>query len=126
PARESGTAGTLRRWPGRYRGRPRCRPSGAASTTVPDGPAVLPSYLDPALDGVDDLGHGVVDRHAVVLRPVAVPERHGVLGAIFVARDEHVWHLLLLRGADLLLHPVVAGVDLGSDPPRPQPLRDVP
>ena len=62
----------------------------------------------------DDVRHRLVERHAVALRAVAVAERDRAVGDVLVAGDRHERDLLLLRGADLLLHPVVA-----RRPPRP-------
>src|SRR6478735_7532756 len=66
-------------------------------------------------DGGGDLGDRLVDRHPVLLRPVAVAERDRSGGAVVIPRDEHVGHLGLARVADLLREAVVAGVELGAD-----------
>ena len=58
--------------------------------------------------------------HAVLLLAVAVAERHRARGHVLVAGQQHERHLLLLRVADLLLHPVVARVDLDPDALRAQ------
>src|SRR5664280_3580883 len=40
-------------------------------------------------DCLGDLGDGLLDRHAVLLRAVAVAEGHRLMGAVLFPRDEH-------------------------------------
>src|SRR5271166_4464042 len=70
------------------------------------------SDLDPAGHGPGDLGDGIDDGHAVLLLAVTVAERDRAGRHVVVAGQQHVGHLLALRVADLLLHTVIAGVDL--------------
>src|SRR6266545_2381358 len=76
-------------------------------------------------DHVDHVRHGLVERYPVALRTVPVAERHGAARDVGVTRDRHERDLLLLRRADLLLHPLVGLVDLGPDPGRPQPRHEI-
>src|SRR3954451_20091128 len=78
----------------------------------------------PAGDGAGPLDDRVVERDAATLDAVAVADGHRTRLHVAVARDEHERHLLLLRVQDLLLHPVVGPVDLGTDALAGQPLDD--
>src|SRR5262249_43477835 len=80
--------------------------------------------LDAFGDPHPDPGARLVDRRAVLLLPAAVPERDRTGGDVVVPGQQHVGHLLALRVADLLLHPVRAVVDPDPDPLLAQPRRD--
>src|SRR5262249_51980376 len=67
----------------------------------------------------------VRDRDAVLLLTAPVAERDRARGDVVVPGQQHVRHLLPLRVPDLLLHPVVTGVDLGPDASLAQPARDL-
>src|SRR3954452_13085144 len=88
----------------------------------PRGPPAA-SYLDPAIDRVDHPGDRILDRDAIVLVTVAVAERDRAFLDVAVAGNHHEGHLLQLRIADLLLHPVVGLVDLNPDTPLAQAAR---
>src|SRR6266567_5640729 len=76
-------------------------------------------------DHLDDVGDRRVEGYPVALRAVPVPERDGTGGHVVVARDRHERDLLLLRGTDLLLHPLVGLVDLDPDALGAQPVGEV-
>ncbi|MBG9887287.1 hypothetical protein ABE10_12280 [Bacillus toyonensis] len=67
-------------------------------------------------DRPTDTFHGVHERDAVLLRPVAEAEGHGSGRTVLLPRDEDERHLARRVGADLLLHPIVGVVDLGAHP----------
>src|SRR6478735_11644758 len=73
------------------------------------------SDLGAALDRGEDLGDGVVDGHAVLLRAVAVAEGHGARGPVLLAGNEREGDLRLARVADLLREAVVARVELDAN-----------
>src|SRR5215469_6987800 len=95
------------------------------SSTAPGaGRSGTGSDLNPAGDGPGDLGDRVNDRYAVLLLPASIPERDCARRHVVVAGQQHVGDLLALCVADLLLHPVIAGVDLNPDTVLAQPGRD--
>src|SRR4051794_23488383 len=100
-------------------------PPGGARSGAPTRrhtPSAAPgsSDLGAALDRGQDLGDRVVDRHPVLLRAVAVAERHGASGPVLLTRDERERHLGLARVADLLGEAVVARVQLDPNSLAPQ------
>ena len=72
------------------------------------------------VDRVADAAHGLVDRHAVLLRAVAEAERDGSAGTVLLAGDQLERHLLGGVRADLLLHAVVAVIELGAHALAPE------
>jgi hypothetical protein len=88
--------------------------SSSSGTPAPScsGCTVRPA---PARPPHGDLGDRLVDRYAVALLAVAVAEGHRAGSDVVVPGDQHERHLLLLRRADLLLHPVVGRVDVDPD-----------
>src|SRR5258708_36494664 len=83
------------------------------------------SDLDALLHGRDDLLDRLLNRHLVALVTIAVAERDGTGRDVVVAGQEHVRHLVLLSGPDLLLHPVRARVYVHPDPALAQPRGNV-
>src|SRR5580658_6056364 len=83
------------------------------------------SDLDPLLDRGGNLVDGLIDRNPITLLAATVPERDGASGHVIVTGQQHVRHLLLLRGPDLLLHTVGPGIDLNPDAALAHPRRDV-
>src|SRR6478752_5398118 len=63
--------------------------------------------------------------YAVLLSAVAEAEGHGPTGTILLPRDELQGHLLGRVRADLLLHPVVAVVELGAHTFDLEPVDDL-
>src|SRR5690348_12324393 len=61
-------------------------------------------------------GSELVEWHALLLLPGAQPRRDGARLLVAVADDHHHRHALLLRVAQLGLHPLRAVVDLGAQP----------
>src|SRR5450759_6027042 len=73
------------------------------------------SDLPSALDRFHYLGERLSDRDTILLRAVAIAERHRTGRPVVLAGDEHERHLGLLGGANLLWEPVVRRVDLNAN-----------
>src|SRR5699024_11739265 len=106
-------AGSTAAWCHRRRPPGRGRPRDGGVTAA--GRAAW-SHLDLLAHRGDDALHGGVDVDAVVLAAVAHAEGDRAGGLVLAAGDEQVGHLLLGVGADLLLHPVIGGIDLHTHP----------
>ena len=78
------------------------------------------SHLNAVVDGGDNFLDGRIDSDAVVLCAVPVSEGNSPRGDVIVAGDQHVGSLGSLRVADLLLHPIIGGVDLHANAPLAQ------
>src|SRR5689334_10980175 len=82
------------------------------------------SDLGPAADGGQDLLDRLVHGYAVALAAVAVAEADRALAPVLLAGDQHVRHLGLAGGADLLRHAIVGAVHVDADAVLPQAIGD--
>src|SRR5437763_1334225 len=96
-----------------------CAPDAATSVRIAD------FVNDPVREAPGDLGEDAADGDATPRDAVAVAQRDRARLDGPRPGDEHERHLVLLRAQDLLLHPVVAVVDLDPYADATQPLRDV-
>src|SRR4051794_29885930 len=85
---------------------------------VPRG--IVASDLRVGVDRVTDALHGLVDGDAVLLAAVAEPETHRAGIAVLTARDELERNLRQRVVADLLLHALVAHIELRANTIRLQ------
>src|SRR5690625_8012303 len=100
--------------------------SATQSVSKPPPPWGDASDLSLAVDSFSDAADRLINRHAVVLVSIAVPERHRTGIHVRVTGNQHERHLLCLRITNLFLHAFVGVVALNTDAVGTQTSRERP